>query len=549
MLSHMKIRTRMGAIFGLLALGVVIIALSAAWQITVLQTHLRNVPRLLDMRAATTQWQGETAVNAARMLAVLQSDDVALSERLAPQMKETSARISAIQKQIEEMPLSASVRERLAAVSSARKNYIDARDDTLKLKKAGSTDAVGTFETRLKPALATYEKAVGAFVQAYAEEQLSAHTAAERASTQILEIVAAAGLALMTLASLLCVLLVRSITRPLVVAVGLAERAARGDLSVALKVNQRDEIGDLLRAMSMMTANLSTLVSKIRAGTSVTATGISELAAGNGDLSQRTEQQASALEETASSMEELTSTVKQNADNAHQANQLAAGASAIAVKGGEVVAQAVTSMYSINDSSKKIADIIGVIDSIAFQTNILALNAAVEAARAGEQGRGFAVVASEVRTLAQRSAAAAREIKTLITDSVTRVEDGTRLVDEAGKAMEQIVTSVKQVTDIVAGIAAASQEQTSGIEQVNQAIMQMDQMTQQNAALVEQAAAAAESMQDQAQSLSRAVSIFRLSTADGPSHSGAAGIPITGTRAKSANGNTTRTGVSGRKAA
>jgi methyl-accepting chemotaxis protein len=240
------------------------------------------------------------------------------------------------------------------------------------------------------------------------------------------------------------------------------------------------------------------------------STAASEIASGNQDLSQRTEEQASSLEETASSMEELTSTVKQNADNARQANQLAAGASEVAVKGGAVVGQVVQTMSSINESSKKIVDIISVIDGIAFQTNILALNAAVEAARAGEQGRGFAVVATEVRTLAQRSAAAAKEIKELISDSVSKVEDGTRLVDEAGSTMDEIVSAVKRVTDIMAEISAASQEQSSGIEQVNQAVTQMDEVTQQNAALVEEAAAAAESMQEQAHELTQVVGTFKL---------------------------------------
>jgi len=267
----------------------------------------------------------------------------------------------------------------------------------------------------------------------------------------------------------------------------------------------------MLAAMKEMELQLSSIVRGIKSSSDTITGAASEIAAGNADLSSRTEQQASSLEETASSMEELTGTVKQNAENARQANQLAAGASSVAVKGGEVVSQVVSTMSSINESSRKIADIIGVIDGIAFQTNILALNAAVEAARAGEQGRGFAVVASEVRTLAQRSAAAAKEIKGLITDSVNKVGDGTRLVDQAGKTMQEIVESVKRVTDIMAEIAAASQEQTSGIEQVNQAIVQMDQATQQNAALVEQAAAAAESMQAQAQGLTKAVSIFKLS--------------------------------------
>ncbi len=256
---------------------------------------------------------------------------------------------------------------------------------------------------------------------------------------------------------------------------------------------------------------LTEIVTQIKESTESINVASKEIAAGNTDLSSRTEEQASSLEETASSMEELTSTVKQNAENAKQANQLAAGASEVAVKGGDVVGQVVVTMSSINESSKKIVDIISVIDGIAFQTNILALNAAVEAARAGEQGRGFAVVATEVRTLAQRSAAAAKEIKELIGDSVEKVGAGTKLVDEAGTTMKEIVASVKRVTDIMAEITAASQEQSAGIEQVNTAITQMDEVTQQNAALVEQAAAAAESMEEQAGNLAQAVSIFKMS--------------------------------------
>jgi methyl-accepting chemotaxis protein/methyl-accepting chemotaxis protein-1 (serine sensor receptor) len=255
---------------------------------------------------------------------------------------------------------------------------------------------------------------------------------------------------------------------------------------------------------------LANIVRQIKDAAGLITTASKEIADGNSDLSQRTEEQAANLEETAASMEELTSTVRQNADNARQANQLAASASDVAVKGGEVVSQVVETMSSINDSSKKIVDIISVIDGIAFQTNILALNAAVEAARAGEQGRGFAVVATEVRTLAQRSAAAAREIKELIGNSVHKVEDGTQLVDQAGRTMEEVVLSVKRVTDIMGEISAASQEQSQGIEQVNQAISQMDEITQQNAALVEQAAAASESMREQAEQLSRAVAAFKL---------------------------------------
>jgi len=255
-------------------------------------------------------------------------------------------------------------------------------------------------------------------------------------------------------------------------------------------------------------------VSQVRTGIDTIATASSQIAAGNLDLSSRTEEQASSLEETASSMEELTSTVKQNADNARQANQLAVSASGVAEKGGAVVSRVVDTMEDINASAKKIVDIIGVIDGIAFQTNILALNAAVEAARAGEQGRGFAVVASEVRNLAQRSAAAAKEIKTLIGDSVDKVELGSKLVEEAGVTMDEVVQSVRHVTDIMSEIMAASQEQSAGIEQVNQAIGQMDQVTQQNAALVEEAAAAAESLNEQAAKLAEAVSVFKLDGAN-----------------------------------
>ena len=290
--------------------------------------------------------------------------------------------------------------------------------------------------------------------------------------------------------------------------------SGEGDLTYRLPAlhNEFDPLGN---ALNHFVGNLGNIISEVRQGTDIIATASSQIAAGNMDLSSRTEQQASSLEETAASMEELTSTVKQNADNARQANQLAESASGVAVKGGRVVAQVVHTMGAINASSKKIVDIIGVIDGIAFQTNILALNAAVEAARAGEQGRGFAVVAAEVRNLAQRSAAAAKEIKMLIGDSVDKVEEGSKQVAEAGKTMDEIVGSVKRVTDIMAEITVASQEQTSGIEQINQAITQMDQVTQQNAALVEEAAAAAASLQEQASGLSQVVSVFKLDQAQG----------------------------------
>ncbi|SDX47911.1 methyl-accepting chemotaxis protein [Collimonas sp. OK242] len=305
----------------------------------------------------------------------------------------------------------------------------------------------------------------------------------------------------------------RIVAQPLGFAVEVARRVAAGDLTADIEVRSKDETGQLMQALKDMNDGLQKIVGEVRSGTDTIATASSQIAAGNQNLSQRTEEQASSLEETAASMEQLTSTVKQNADNASQANQLAVSASEVAIHGGTVVTQVVSTMGAINTSSKKIVDIIGVIDGIAFQTNILALNAAVEAARAGEQGRGFAVVAAEVRNLAQRSAAAAKEIKSLIDDSVEKVGIGSRLVDQAGSTMDEIVASVRRVTDIMGEITAASQEQTAGIDQINQAISQMDQVTQQNAALVEEAAAAAASLQDQAGALAEVVGGFKLERA------------------------------------
>ncbi|MFA9219278.1 MAG: methyl-accepting chemotaxis protein [Sphingomonadaceae bacterium] len=301
-----------------------------------------------------------------------------------------------------------------------------------------------------------------------------------------------------------------AITQPINEAVKVAQTVASGDLTSQIVVQTSEETGQLLQALKDMNDGLVRIVGQVRSGTDTIACASTQIANGNMDLSARTEEQASSLEETASSMEEITSTVRQNADNARQANTLAASASGVAVRGGEVVSRVVQTMESINQSSSKIVDIISVIDGIAFQTNILALNAAVEAARAGEQGRGFAVVAGEVRTLAQRSAAAAKEIKALIGDSVEKVGAGSKLVAEAGSTMTDIVSSVQRVTDIMAEITLATEEQSVGIDQINLAIGQMDSVTQQNAALVEQAAAAAASLQEQAASLAEVVSVFRL---------------------------------------
>ena len=306
-------------------------------------------------------------------------------------------------------------------------------------------------------------------------------------------------------------LLMRSILAPIEESVGIARTIAAGDLSKVIAAQGENETAQLLKALKEMQQSLAKVVATVRHGSEAVATASSEIAYGNADLSARTESQASALQETAASMEQLGSTVRQNADNARQANQLAQNASTVAVQGGDVVAQVVDTMKGINDASRKIADIISVIDGIALQTNILALNAAVEAARAGEQGRGFAVVASEVRNLAGRSAEAAKEIKQLITDSVERVEAGTALVDQAGNTMEEVVASIRRVTDIMGEISAASSEQSTGVAQVGEAVTNMDQATQQNAALVEEMSAAATGLKNQAQDLVQAVSVFKLS--------------------------------------
>jgi methyl-accepting chemotaxis protein/methyl-accepting chemotaxis protein-1 (serine sensor receptor) len=314
----------------------------------------------------------------------------------------------------------------------------------------------------------------------------------------------------MLFAAATTVVLIRGITVPLAQAIGIARRVAEGDLGSRIEINSRNELGELLRALKGMNESLASVVSNVRASSDSIATGSSQIATGNADLSRRTETQASSLQQTAASMEQLTSTVKANAETAMQAEQLAKAASDVASHGGVTVGQVVTTMAQITASSKQIADIIGVIDGIAFQTNILALNAAVEAARAGEQGRGFAVVAGEVRSLAQRSAQAAKEIKTLIGDSVERVEIGSKQVDDAGRAMSDIVQQVQRVSDLIATISAATHEQTCGISQVGDAVTELDQVTQQNAALVEQSAAAAESLQQQAARLVDTVAVFKL---------------------------------------
>ena len=406
--------------------------------------------------------------------------------------------------------------------SSEEKTHFEKFQTEWKKYQAQQTEITGLARQRrdeeamdiLKgPGLQTFE-AMLAELRALSELSQDGSILARDASTSLQRTVMVANLGALTLTIILGLLIAltlnRTIAGGLSYAAQLTRKVAQGDLSARITPNTGDEIGQLLHAVRDMQDALTRLVNQVRQGSDAVSTASAEIATGNNDLSARTESQASALQQTAASMEELSSTVRQNADNARQANQLAQSASTVAVQGGEVVAQVVDTMKGINDSARKIHDIISVIDGIAFQTNILALNAAVEAARAGEQGRGFAVVASEVRSLAGRSAEAAKEIKALITDSVERVGRGTTLVDQAGNTMNEVVASIRRVTDIMGEISAASSEQSQGVAQVGEAITSMDQTTQQNAALVEEMAAAASSLKSQAQELVQTVAVFRL---------------------------------------
>ncbi|MFL6673871.1 MAG: methyl-accepting chemotaxis protein [Massilia sp.] len=415
---------------------------------------------------------------------------------------------------LDKMSKFAETRARLAKVAAARAAAAPLIAKAQELVHANNLEEANRLlRTSVVPAVRAWQAALNEMIDGQAlrnkEDQAKSVKQYETARLVLLGVGASA----LLVAVLVGWLITRSITRPMKQAVQIAQTVAAGDLTSRIEVDSKDETGQLLLALKEMNASLQDIVSQVRGGTDTIATASTEIASGNLDLSSRTEEQASALEETASSMEELTSTVKQNADNARQANQLAQSASEVALRGGAVVADVVATMGSINDSAGKIVDIIGVIDGIAFQTNILALNAAVEAARAGEQGRGFAVVASEVRNLAQRSASAAKEIKALIGDSVDKVGEGSRLVNQAGATMDEIVTSVKRVTDIMGEITMASREQEAGIEQINQAIAEMDTTTQQNAALVEEAAAAAQSLQEQSGKLAQVVGVFHLDAA------------------------------------
>jgi len=511
-LKKFKIGTRLGVCFGLLVLLLLLIAAIAIIGLSGLNSTIQSMNEGQSAKISMVQMiRDDVSVVAQATRNLVIFDDKKTVETELAQFNETRKKISenlhwlgAALTGEQDQQIYKTVVDKEAAYRGVLEKFAGL------ISQGKQAEAKPLILSEIPPLHAAFLSALQDIVAAQMESMQKAGNKSEQDYAAGRNVLLAVAALAMLLASIIAFWVTRSITRPLNEAVGVAQKVAAGDLTSRIEVKTRDETGMLLQALKDMNESLRKIVGEVRGSTDSISTASKQIAMGNADLSSRTEEQASSLEETASSMEELTSTVKQNTENARQANQLAAGASEVAVKGGQVVGQVVQTMSSINDSSKKIADIIGVIDGIAFQTNILALNAAVEAARAGEQGRGFAVVATEVRTLAQRSAAAAKEIKELISDSVHKVEDGTKLVDEAGKTMDEIVSSVKRVTDVMSEIAAASQEQSSGIEQVNQAITQMDDVTQQNAALVEEASAAAESMEEQAQNLAEVVAVFRL---------------------------------------
>ncbi|MBY0238315.1 MAG: MCP four helix bundle domain-containing protein [Burkholderiaceae bacterium] len=451
-----------------------------------------------DVRTITLALTTMTVVSSPEQL----NAELAKVDEARKRYRESRGKLAAMMTEQKEKTL-------LAAVDDALKTGAEKNNKLIQMRKEGATEAaVEYLLTETGPVQA---KALAALNEVFAHEtrlmeEAGADVQQVYSTARIMQL--ALGTIAMALGISVAWFITRSITVPLNRAVRVAETVASGDLTSHIDTDGKDEMGRLLQALKKMNDALLGVVGQVRSGTDAITTASHEIAAGNMDLSSRTEQQASSLEETVSSMEQLTSTVRQNADNARQANTLAHSASEVASRGGAIVSQVVDTMGAINISSGKIADIIGVIDGIAFQTNILALNAAVEAARAGEQGRGFAVVASEVRSLAQRSAAAAKEIKELIDASVANVDAGSRLVNDAGQTMGDIVDSIQRVADIMGEITSASQEQTRGIEQINQAIAHMDQSTQQNAALVEEAAAASQSMQEQANKLVRVVGFF-----------------------------------------
>ena len=517
-LKNLKIGMRLNIAF---ATVLALLAISVAVGVWRMQ-ELAQTTRMLatidnDKLQLATEWRSGIELNWVRTRAALMESDPARIKGWQAEMDATSKQVTEASKRLAEMDTSDSGKALIAEVTKARAAYRDPRAEVFKRRMAAE-DVSAQVEQQLKPLSLTYIETLNK-LEKYHQSLYDASLAqAEKAAAKGQQLMVGGGVLALLLGGFFAWSLSRSIVVPITQATACARKMAEGDLTQEIHSEGNDEAAQLQQALQHMQASLTKIVTQVRMGSESVATASSEIAQGNHDLSARTENQASALQQTAASMEQLSSTVKQNADHARQANQMAQSASTVAVRGGEVVAQVVDTMKGINDSSRKIADIISVIDGIAFQTNILALNAAVEAARAGEQGRGFAVVASEVRSLAGRSAAAAKEIKQLISDSVSRVEQGTMLVDEAGATMTEVVTSIQRVNDIMGEISAASSEQSTGVSQVGEAVTQIDQVTQQNAALVEEMAAAASSLQSQSDDLVNTVAVFTLGGSSSAAH-------------------------------
>ena len=523
-LNNLRIGKRLGLGFGALLVLMLVIVTISYHRLEGAKATVHSMLTYQERADIANAWMGKTQLNVTRAVAMAKAaGQPELEAYFAPLVKQTSAEISELQKKLQDSITSDTGKELFADIGNKRKAYIDSREEVFAaLKKADQPAAEALLTSKMLPASTSYLDSMAklqAFQDARAKDVIDEVEAGLTRAELVLGVLFAVSLGL---GVGMAWVITRSVTGPVGEAVRVAETIATNDLSRRIDDQRKDELGDLLRALAKMQQSLRGVVSQVRSASSNISTASAEIATGNQDLSARTEQTASNLQQTASSMEQLTGTVKQSADSARQANQLASSAAEVAARGGEVVSQVVSTMDEINASSKKIADIIGVIDGIAFQTNILALNAAVEAARAGEQGRGFAVVAGEVRSLAGRSAEAAREIKSLIGASVDRVDAGSKLVADAGRTMQEIVGSVQRVSDIIGEITAAAAEQSDGIGQVNGAVTQLDQMTQQNAALVEQSAAAAESLKDQANRLVGVISGFRLDGSDGASAPAAA---------------------------
>jgi len=523
-MKNMKIGTRLAAGFGLvLALMMLMTVIGIGHLQTVAEATRDMMQQPLAKERMISDWYRLIHTSVRRTSAISKSSDPSLGPFFAEDTAASTAEVNSLQKKVEPLLESDEEKALFKQMVANRKRYIASRDGIVALKKEGQLEeAQALLTNNFIPDGKAYLGSLSSLLELQRKRIDSNAVAIEEVYKNSRQFMILFGLAVLALGVLCAWRLTRGITVPLGQAVDIAVAVANRDLTSHFEVTTKDETGRLLEALQKMNDGLIGIVTEVRNGTEGISSASSQIAAGNRDLSGRTEEQASSLEETASSMEELTSTVKQNADNARQANQLAVTASEVAKRGGGVVSEVVDTMDAINSSARKIVDIISVIDGIAFQTNILALNAAVEAARAGEQGRGFAVVATEVRSLAQRSATAAKEIKTLIDDSLQKVDAGSALVTQAGMTMSEVVDSIQRVTDIMGEITSASLEQSSGIEQVNQAIGQMDQVTQQNAALVEEAAAAAASLHDQADALTQVVAVFKLAAEPALRHTPAA---------------------------